>query len=103
MALTIPNTFVTGTTALASEVNGNFTAVKTEVDGKVANALLTTKGDIVAASAASTPARLAVGADGFVLTADSGATNGVIWAVTAAAGGLNTSTEGAFFTMDIGV
>jgi hypothetical protein len=34
MALTIPNTFVTGTTALASEVNGNFTAVKTEVDLK---------------------------------------------------------------------
>ena len=83
MALTIPNTFVTGTTALASEVNDNFTAVKTEVDGKVANALLTTKGDIVAASATSTPARLAVGTDTYVLTADSSAANGLAWAVAA--------------------
>ena len=79
MALTIPNTFVTGTTALASEVNGNFTAVKTEVDLKIANTLLTTKGDIIAASATSTPARLAVGSNGQVLVADSGQTNGVAW------------------------
>jgi hypothetical protein len=79
MALTIPNTFATGNTALASEVNANFTAVKTEVDLKVANALLTTKGDIIAASAASTPARLGVGTNGQLLVADSTATNGVAW------------------------
>ena len=103
MALTIPYTFVTGTTALASEANGNFTAVKTEVDLKIANTLLTTKGDIIAASGASTPARLAVGTNGYVLTADSTATNGVVWAVTAASGGLNTTTEGALFIMDVGV
>lgn len=79
MALTIPNTFVTGNTALASEVNGNFTAVKTEVDLKIANTLLTTKGDIIAASATSTPARQAVGSNGQVLVANSGQTNGVAW------------------------
>ncbi len=33
MALTVPNTFVAGTTAVASEVNDNFVAVKTFVDG----------------------------------------------------------------------
>jgi len=79
MALTIPHTFTTGNTALASEVNANFTAVKTEVDIKVANALLTTKGDIIAASAPSTPARLGVGTNGQTLLADSTATNGMAW------------------------
>lgn len=79
MALTIPNNFQTGNTALASEVNANFQAVKTEVDLKVANTLLTTKGDIIAASAASTPARLGVGTNGQLLVADSAATNGVAW------------------------
>ena len=86
MALTIPNTFSTGNTALASEVNANFTAVKTEVDLKIGNTLLTTKGDIIAASAASTPARLSVGTNGQTLLADSTATNGVAWGQVAAAG-----------------
>lgn len=31
--LTIPNTFVNGTTAVATEVNANFTAVKTFAEG----------------------------------------------------------------------
>lgn len=46
MALTLPNTFVNGTPAVATEVNGNFIAVKTlldtvetNTDGKVAKAL----------------------------------------------------------------
>lgn len=46
-------------------------------------ATLTTKGDIYAASAASTPARLGVGSNGTVLTADSGEATGVKWAVVA--------------------
>jgi hypothetical protein len=49
--------------------------------------LLTTKGDIYAATAAATPARLAVGANNTVLTADSTAATGIKWAAVAGGGG----------------
>ena len=97
MTLTLPYTFVTGATALAAEVNGNFSAVKTEVDIKVANALLTTKGDIIAATAASTPARLGVGTDRQMLVADSTASNGVKWQYEGELGTPNAQT-GATYT-----
>jgi hypothetical protein len=60
-------------------------SVQTQLDAKVAKSTLTTKGDIYAASAASTPARVAVGSDGQVLTADAASTAGVKWAAAASA------------------
>jgi hypothetical protein len=48
--------------------------------------LLTAKGDIYAATAAGTPARLGVGANGTVLTAASGESTGLQWATPAAGG-----------------
>jgi hypothetical protein len=47
------------------------------------NSLMTAKGDLVVASAANTPARVAVGTDGFALVADSTQASGVKWAVAA--------------------
>lgn len=47
MALTIPNTFTSGTPAVATQVNGNFTAVKTLLDAveTTANSASTDKVD----------------------------------------------------------
>jgi len=61
------------------------TQMKTNADAATQKATLTTKGDIYAATAASTPARLAVGSNDQVLTADSSTATGLKWA--AAAGG----------------
>lgn len=61
------------------------TQMKTNADAATLKATLTTKGDIYAATAASTPARLAVGANDTVLTADSTTATGLKWATPAGA------------------
>jgi hypothetical protein len=62
---------------------GSFT-----VSTDIPKSTLTAKGSIVAASGASTPANLSVGANDTVLTADSSTATGLKWAAPASGGGM---------------
>jgi len=55
------------------------------VEGGIQPTLLTAKGDLISATAASTVARLAVGSDAQILVADSTASTGLKWATPTAA------------------
>jgi hypothetical protein len=89
-------------TTLAATAN----AVKTTYDlanGAVAKSIVDAKGDLIAATAADTPARLAVGTNGQVLTADSTTATGLAWAAAPSSGGLTlistTSLTGSTTTI----
>lgn len=63
----------------AAIAEADVTNLVTDLAAKVDKSTLTTKGDIYVATAASTPARLGVGANNTVLTADSAQTTGMKW------------------------
>jgi hypothetical protein len=66
--------------------------------GAIGNALVTTKGDLIAATANATPARLAVGTDTQVLTADAASAAGMKWAAAGGADAENIVTLTSNFT-----
>jgi hypothetical protein len=71
---------------IAPDGAGNVEIDAADVDA-IPNAIMDAKGDLIAATAADTPVRVGVGADGEVLTADSGAAAGVSWQPGGGGGG----------------
>lgn len=71
----------------ATNTDMDFTWVAQDDSNAIQNAIVDAKGDLIAATADNTPARLAVGTNGQVLTADSTAATGLKWATVAAGGG----------------
>lgn len=68
----------------ASNTDMDFTWVTTDDANAIQNAIVDAKGDLIAATAADTPARLAVGTNGQVLIADSTAATGLKWGTPSA-------------------
>jgi len=66
----------------ASNTDMDFTWVTSDDANAIQNAIVDAKGDLIAASAADTPARLAVGNNGETLVADSSTATGLKWTTT---------------------
>jgi len=78
----------------ASGTDMDFTWVAQDDSNAIQNAIVDAKGDLIGASAADTPARLAVGTNGQVLTADSTTATGLKWA--SASSGFNLISTTSF-------
>ena len=92
-----------GATLSTTELNyvdGVTSAIQTQLDAKVDESLFDTKGDILVASADNAPAKLAVGTNGYLLTANSSATNGVEWAAAPVSLPSQSGENGKYLTTD---
>jgi hypothetical protein len=74
-----------------SNTDMDFTWVTSDDANAIQNTIVDAKGDLIGATAADTPARLAVGTNGQVLTADSTAATGLAWAT--ASSGLSAASQ----------
>lgn len=72
----------------ASGADLDFSWVAADDTNAIQNSIIDAKGDIIGATGADTPARLAVGTNGQILTADSTAATGIKWADPASGGGM---------------
>lgn len=81
-------------------LDGVSSAIQTQIDSKIGQAtainptIVDAKGDIIAATAADTVSRLAVGANDTVLTADSSTATGLKWATAGGASALSQIATG---------
>jgi hypothetical protein len=76
-----------------SNTDMDFTWVTTDDANAIQNSIVDAKGDLIAASANDTPARLAVGNNGETLVADSSTSTGLRWNATQS-GGKNKCVNG---------
>jgi hypothetical protein len=79
----------------ASNTDMDFTWVTTDDTNAIQNAIVDAKGDLIAATAADTPARLAVGTNGQLLSADSTAATGLAWVAAPTSGGMTEIASGS--------
>ena len=92
-----------GATLSVTELNyvdGVTSAIQTQLDGKVDESIITAKGDLYVGSASATLDNLAVGTDGYLLTADSNETLGVKWAAAPVSLPSQTGNSGKYLTTD---
>lgn len=68
----------------ASNTDMDFTWVAQDDSNAIQNAIVDAKGDLITATGADTPARLAVGSNGQILTADSTTATGLKWSAAGA-------------------
>jgi hypothetical protein len=73
----------------------------TNANAAIAKSIVDAKGDIIAATAADTVSRLAVGANGTVLTADSTAATGLKWATAGGGGKVLQVVMGTYSTQTL--
>jgi hypothetical protein len=83
--------------AKATNTDMDFSWVAQDDSNAIQNAIVDAKGDLISATAADTPARLAVGTNNQVLTADSTTATGLKWATPATtASGLTLISRTSF-------
>lgn len=85
--------------AKATNTDLDFTWVAQDDSNAIQNAIVDAKGDLITATANDTPARLGVGTNGQVLTADSTAATGIKWATPASTAGLTLIKTQSFTTV----
>jgi len=84
--------------AKASGTDMDFSWVAQDDSNAIQNAIVDAKGDLISATAADTPARLAVGTNGQVLTADSTAATGLAWTTVGGGGKVLQVVMGTYTT-----
>jgi len=88
--------------AKASGTDMDFSWVAQDDSNAIQNAIVDAKGDLIAATANDTPARLAVGTNGQVLTADSTAATGLAWATASSPSYAWTDFTPTFYNFTLG-